>query len=94
MKKICKRCGVEHETETQEEMKKFFYLKNHGYFQNICIKCTLKEHAEKYKSGKYNYKKDKDLGYDSHFSIGNFSRCCLISKYDNYPFFNRKRKFI
>lgn len=71
-------------------MKQFFYKKSHGWWQNVCKKCTLKEHAEKYKQGKYNYKKDD--GYDFNITIGNFNRCYNIPIYDNYPFFNRKVK--
>ena len=92
MKKTCTRCNISYETDTEDEMKQFFYKKTHGYFQNVCIKCTLKEHSEKYKSGKYDYRKDIDEGYGGSYSIGNYTRCCYISNYDNYPFFNKKRK--
>lgn len=91
IKKICKKCKREFEYEKEEDISKDFYKKS-GYYLNTCKQCECGKHAEKYKSGRYDYNKDRDEGYIGRFSIGNYSRCCYVSKYDNYPFFNRKRK--
>ena len=41
---------------------------------------------------RYNYNKNRDEGYGGSYSIGNYTRCYCVPKYDNYPFFNRKKK--
>jgi hypothetical protein len=57
MIKICKRCNTSYEYEQEEELKKYFYKKPHGYWPNVCKKCVLIEHAKKYKTGQYKYKR-------------------------------------
>lgn len=91
MQKTCKICGTVFEYENPDELKEHFYFKA-GYYMNNCKKCELEKHKKKYANGKYNYRKNIDAGYDLKYSIGNLSRCSYISNYDNYPFFNFKRK--
>jgi hypothetical protein len=68
--KICTRCGKKVEYENAEELKKYFYFKNIGYFQNVCIECTKKEHKDKYANGQYNYRIKKESPYEKTMSLG------------------------
>jgi hypothetical protein len=73
-KHTCKRCNLIIEYETPEELKKYFYFKTCGYFQNVCIQCVKKERAEKYVNGKYKYRLKKENPYERQISIGNNNR--------------------
>ena len=68
----CKRCGKVIEYTNAEELKNHFYFKG-GYFRNVCKECECKEHAEKFKEGKYNYRLKNLRGYETSISVGSMN---------------------
>jgi hypothetical protein len=66
--KTCIKCGAVHEYETDEDLKKHFYLKKThtgDYFLNTCILCERIKKKEKYDKGIYNYRSKKQYDYFS-----------------------------
>ena len=73
--RTCVVCKTPYEYETEEDLLQFFYKKKThtgDYFLNTCKKCECAKHADKYKKGKYNYKKKREYDYFSGVRV--FSR--------------------
>jgi len=67
-KKTCKICKKVVKYDTQDELDEFFYKKQNWYL-NTCKVCERAKVTDKYSSGKYNYRKKKNLkDYDDYIT--------------------------
>lgn len=57
-------CDNQIEVEAEDGFGAMFYKKGSVYM-GVCKKCVLKKHAEKWKSGDYNYRKKGNKIIDS-----------------------------
>jgi len=72
--KTCKSCGKEVAYEDASELREWFYWKKNCY-QGVCKDCDREDHAKKYASGKYNYRKKRQSDGIPEYSFGNNLRC-------------------
>lgn len=68
IQKKCKTCGKMYVVKYQEDLLLFFYKKE-SWLRNECKECECQKHADKYREGKYNYRKRDNEKYYMNYTF-------------------------